>query len=302
MKEHGEVVLGGNALHEVHYQLVVVVGQVHIFEDRSQLELVRSRFVVAGLDRDTELVAFHFQFLHEVGYTRRDRTEVVVVQLLVLRRGVAHQGAAGDAEVRAGIVKGSIYQEVFLFPAQVGIYSLHFWHEHLAHFGSSLVDSSQCLEQWSLVVECLSGVRDKDGRDTQGLVDDEGRRRYIPSGISACFERVADTPVREARCIRFLLDEQLARESFDDVAIVVEFDESVVLLGRAFSKGLEPVCIVSYIICLCPALHAVGNHVGHFSVEGNTFLDGIDHSLVSFARKEFLHLLTVEYMGTVIVG
>jgi hypothetical protein len=28
-------------------------------------------------------------------------------------------------------------------------------------------------EQWSLVVQSLTGIRYKDGRDTEGIVDDE---------------------------------------------------------------------------------------------------------------------------------
>ena len=300
VKQYGKLMLGSDTLHQVHHQLVVVVGKVHVFENWCQLELVRSCFVMTGLYRDTQLVTFDLQFFHEVGHTGRDRTEVVVIQLLVLWRWVSHQCSTGDAKVRTSIVESSIYQEIFLFPSQVSVNTLYIRHEHLAYFGSSLVYSCQCLEQWSLVVECLAGIRDEDGRDTQSLVYDEGWRWYVPCGITTSFEGIADTTVREARCIRFLLYQEFAREAFDYTTVVTEFDESVVLLCRTVGQWLEPVCIVSYIECLCPALHAVGNHVRHFAVEGDTLFDGVDNRLICFGRKEFLHLLAVEYMNSVI--
>ena len=300
MKQYSEIVLGGDALHQVHHQLVMVISQVHVLEDRSQLKLVGGRFVVAGLDGNAKFMTFDFQFFHEVGYTRWDGAKIVVVQLLVLRRGVSHQGASGNAQVRTGIVQGRIYQEVFLFPSKVGIYTLHIGHEHPAYFGCCLVYCCQCFQKRCLVVQCFTGIGDEDGRNTQGLVHNEGRRRHVPRRVASGFECVTDTSVRKTGSIRFLLDKQLAGKTFNHISVITEFDESVVFLGGAVGKGLEPVGIMSYVESLCPAFHAIGNHVRHFAVERNTLLDGVDDCFVSFARKKFLHFLTVEHMSTVV--
>ena len=226
----------------------------------------------------------------------------MVIQLLVFRRRVSHQCTACNAKVGTCIVQYLIYQEIFLFPTQVGIYTFYIRHEHLTNFGSGLVYCSQCFQQWSLVVECFTGVGDEDCWDTQSLVYNKSWRRYIPCSISTCLEGISDTSIRKARCIRFLLDKKLAGKAFDDISVFIEFDEPVMLFSCSISKRLEPVSIVSYIECLSPTLHSVGNHIGHFTVEWNTFFDGVDDRLVSFARKELLHLLAVEYVGTVIIG
>ena len=42
VKQYHKVVFACDALHQVHYQLVVVVGKVYIFKDRRQFELIVS--------------------------------------------------------------------------------------------------------------------------------------------------------------------------------------------------------------------------------------------------------------------
>ena len=94
MQEDTETMLAGNVSHQCHDQQVMIVGQVTFFEDRSQFELVRSHFVVASLQRNTQFERFDFQFLHELKNARRNRTEVVIFQLLVLRAFMSHQSTS----------------------------------------------------------------------------------------------------------------------------------------------------------------------------------------------------------------
>ena len=67
VQQYIEVMLACDTLHQVHDKLVVVVCQVAVFEDGSQLELVGSYFVVTGLGRDAQFVTFDFEFLHKCG-------------------------------------------------------------------------------------------------------------------------------------------------------------------------------------------------------------------------------------------
>ena len=52
VEKHGKIMLAGNAFHQVHDQLVVIVGQVDILKDGCQFELVGCHFVVACFDGD----------------------------------------------------------------------------------------------------------------------------------------------------------------------------------------------------------------------------------------------------------
>ena len=175
VEQDGKVMLAGNAFHQVHDQLVVVVGQVDVLEDRCQFELVGRHFVVTGLDGDAQFVAFDLQLLHEGCDTRRDGAEIVVFELLVLGRGVSHQRTARQTEVGAGIVKGQVDEEVFLFPAEVGVYAVDVLVEQLADVGCCLVHGVQGFQQRGLVVQGLAGIGDEDGGDTEGGIYHEGR-------------------------------------------------------------------------------------------------------------------------------
>ena len=85
VQEDAEIMTPGDALHDRHEQLVVVVRQVAFFVNGGKLELVRCHLVMTRLDGNAQLVAFHFQILHKLLYARRNRPEIMVVELLVLR-------------------------------------------------------------------------------------------------------------------------------------------------------------------------------------------------------------------------
>ena len=70
-----------------------------------------------------------------------------------------------------------------------------------------------------------------------------------------------------------LLDKQFAREAFYNITVVTEFNKAVVLFGSSVSQRLEPMSVVGNIKGLCPILHAIGYHVGHFTIDRGTFLD-----------------------------
>lgn len=90
VQQYGKVVFAGDTFHQVHYQLVVVVGKVGVFKYGGQLKLVGSHFVMTCLDGNTQLVTFYFQFFHKSRNAGRNRAEIVVLQLLVFGGGVSH--------------------------------------------------------------------------------------------------------------------------------------------------------------------------------------------------------------------
>jgi hypothetical protein len=52
VKEHTETVLVSHTLHQTHQEHVVIYCKITLLEDWCQLKLVRSNFVVAGLNGD----------------------------------------------------------------------------------------------------------------------------------------------------------------------------------------------------------------------------------------------------------
>ena len=197
VKEYTETVLMSHTLHQTHQEHVVIYCKIALLIDRCQLKLVRSHLVMAGLARDAEFERLDFKILHESLHTLRDGSEIVVVHLLVLRRVVSHQGTACEHQVRASRIETLINQEVLLLPSEIGLHLLYLWVEVVAHLGSRLAQGMERAEQWSLVVQRLTGIRYKDGRDTEGIVNDEHRRCRIPCRIATSLEGVADTAVRE---------------------------------------------------------------------------------------------------------
>ena len=296
VQQHAEAVLARHLLHERHEQHVVVVGDVGLLEDGGYLKLVRRHLVVARLARYGQLQGAYLQVLHEglhaVGYG----AEVVVVHLLVLGRVVAHERAAGEHQVGAGVVKPLVDEEVLLLPAQVAHHLLHGGVEVVAHLRGRHVHRVERAQQRRLVVERLAGVGYEDGGYAERVVHDEHGRGGIPGRVAPCLERVAYAAAGEARGVGLLLHEQLARELLYHASLAVVLYEGVVLLGRAFRKRLEPVRVVRGSVLLGPLLHAFGHGVGYRAVEAGPVVNHVYHGLVNRRGQVFVHLGAVEHV------
>ena len=130
---------------------------------------------MAGFEGNAELVSFDFKFFHERSHPCGNRSEIMVVELLVLAGSVPHEGASGEHEVGAGGIKVLIHQKIFLFPAEVGINPLYFGVKQLADWNSRIAHGLQRLLERSLVVERFAGVGDEHGGDAKGVVLNEHR-------------------------------------------------------------------------------------------------------------------------------
>ena len=148
-----EIVAARYFMDERHEQHIVVVGQIGLFEDRGELELVGGNLVVAGLGGYAEAVAFDFEVKHEGFYARGNGSEIVVVELLVLGAFVAHQGTPGHDEVGASRIEGFVDEEIFLFPAQIAVDMFYVGIEVVCYGCGGFVNGREGAEQGSLVVE-----------------------------------------------------------------------------------------------------------------------------------------------------
>ena len=296
MQQHAETMRAGHLAHQRHDQHVMVYRQVALLEDRSKLELVRCHLVVACLHRDAQFQGLYLQVLHESGHTGRDGSEIMVFQLLVLRRFMPHQRTPGQQQVRTGGIQAFVHQKVFLLPSQIRNHLLHGRVEVMAHLYRRLIHRTQSLQQRRLVVERLAGISDEHGGDAQRVVYHEYGRRGIPSTVTARLERVPYAPVGKGRGIGFLLHEQLARKFLHHPAFAVVFHESVMLLCRAFRQRLEPVGIVRHPQFFGPTLHARSHPVGHAAVQNGTMIHGIHQPRIYGTGQILEHLLAAEHI------
>ena len=159
--------------HQRHDKHVMVDSQIAFLEDGSQLELVRGHLIVAGLYRDAQFKRLDFQVLHEGCHACRDGSEVVVLELLVFRSLVSHKRPAGKQQVGAGGIQSFVYQEVFLFPSQIGHHLFYCRVEVVTDIDRRLVDRAQRLQQRGLVVERLARIGDEYGGNAQRVINHE---------------------------------------------------------------------------------------------------------------------------------
>ena len=117
----------------------MVDGEVTLLIDGSQLELIGSHLVVAGLAGDGQFQSLDLQILHKGLHTIGDGTEVVIVHLLVLGTLVTHQRTACHQQVGTGRVESFVNEEILLLPTQVYLYLTDVVVEVVAHILGGLV-------------------------------------------------------------------------------------------------------------------------------------------------------------------
>ena len=243
-----EPVAARDVLHHLHRQLLVVGADVGVLEHRRDLVLVRRDLVVARLDRDAELRQLALGVEHAREDPLGDRAEVVVVELVALRRLGAEQRPAGRDQVGPLEVVLLVDQEVLLLGADGREHALRgAVAEQLQRADRRLRQRVHRAQQRDLVVERLAGPRRERGRDAQQravrVLEDERRAGRIPGRVAAGLERRADAAGREARGVGLALDQLLAGELRQRRALAGRRVEAVVLLGgRARSAAGTSAC------------------------------------------------------------
>ena len=296
-EEADETMLGGDAAEQRHREHLVVVGDVGGFVDRSHFVLGRSDLVVAGLDRDTELEALALGFHHAREHAVRDGAEVLVFELLTLRRLGAEQGATAGVEVGTEVEETRVDQEVFLLGTAGGGDEAVLLAEEGEDARGGLVHGGHRTEQRGLLIEGLALPRDESGRDAEGGtvlgVEDVSRRGDVPSSVTTGFEGGAETAVRERGGVRFGLDQRLAGE-LGERTIAVGFEEGVMLLGGEAGERIEDVRVVSGAALESPILDGGGDDVGRGGVELGAGFDAGLQRLEDVLRQALLHLVEGE--------
>ena len=120
-------------------------------------------------------------------------------------------GSSAHNKVGTGQEEVSVNQKVFLFDSQTGFNGANLSVKNLANAGSCFAYGFNGLEERSFVVECLSGVCNKNGGNAQGFgqggfVDKCGAGRVL-SGVATGFEGRTNSTAGKGRGIGFLLNQ-----------------------------------------------------------------------------------------------
>ena len=302
VEKHHEAVLPGNLVHKIHEKLVLVVSQIGFPVNRGKLELVGCHLIMACLDRNPETVATGLKVTHELCDPGRDCSEIMVIQLLVLRGSMTHQGSPRDHQVRSCGVEGFIHEEIFLFPAKVGKDFLDLRIKETADRHGRIRNCLQSFFERSLVVKGLSSIGNENGRDTEGVIHDEYRRSRIPCSVASGLESRPDASVGERGGVRFLLRQGTAVEFLYDSTLPVIFDEGIVFFRRTFRERLEPVGHMGDVMFQRPFLHAFRDPVSGLPVQWMSLVDALKKGRKSVSIKILAHLAAVENEFSKIVG
>ena len=203
----------------LHRQLLVVGADVRVLEDRRDLVLAGRDLVVAGLDRHAELDQLALGLEHAGEHALRDRAEVVVVELVALRRLGAEQRAAGRDQVGALEVVLLVDQEVLLLGADRREDALGVARRRAgAAPGSPSVESASIERSSGILASSASPVHEANAVGMQSSVavrvlEEEGGAGRVPGGVAAGLEGGADAAGRERGGVGLALDQLLAGEA-----------------------------------------------------------------------------------------
>ena len=296
MQEADKSVTQCDLLHDLHRKLVVVGCNIGRVIDRGKLMLGRCDLIVLGLGIDPELPELPVKICHVFGDSRLDRTEVMVIHFLSLRRHGTKERAAAHHQILALLPELAVYEEIFLLRADGGAHTSHLLiAEELENAHGLLIERLHRTQQRYLLIKRLAGIGTEGSRNVQRTVLDECIGGRIPCRIASCFKCGTQTAGREGGGIRFTLDQLLAGEFHDHSAIGRRGNKAVMLLGSQTRFRLEPVGIMRCTQLERPVLHCRCNGICNRAVELGASVDGTLQALIDLFGKTRLHLSVIKY-------
>ena len=297
VQQADQVVAGGDELHLLHHDQILVDGLVDLAIDRCELMLAGSNLVVLGLGGNAKRPQFIVQVLHIGRDGGADSAKVVLLELLALAGSGTKEGAAGDDQVLALAIGVLLDQEVLLLVAHGRNDLLGGLAKQRQNALRLTRERGHGTQQRGLLVQGLARVGAESRGDAQDIVLNECGAGGIPSGVATGLEGGTQAAVGEAGGVRLALDEVLARKLGNGGAVVVGLQEAVVLLGSNARKRLEPVRVVRRALGDGPDLHGMGDGVGHIQVERLTALEGCSKALPNVLGEVVLHDFLREHHG-----
>ena len=260
-------------------------------------------FVMLGAGGDAELPEFAVQVMHEFGDFQTQTREILVFQLLPLRRFGAEQRAAGQNKVEAFFIQFAVDDEVFLLRAD-GSHNLlgggvaqGFQHAHRL-----FAQRFHRAEQRSFFIKDLAGEREESRGDVERAFFYECRRGAVPGCIAAGFGGVAQTAGRERRGVGLTFDEFLAGEFQYGLAVVRGRNERIVFFCGNAGHRHEPVREVRGAFLDGPIFHGRGDFVRDRGIDRQARFDGLFERFVRRFGEVCAHHGIVKYVFAENVG
>ena len=230
----------------------------------------------------------------------------MLVELVPLRRLGAEQGAPAREQVGTLEVVLLLDQEVLLLGPDRGVDALDVLAEQLQRLGRRARQRVHRAQERDLVVQRLTGPGDERGRDAEDravrVLHDERRRGRVPGGVATRLEGGAQAAGRERRGVRLALDQRLAGELGDRLALRGGRVEGVVLLGGQPRQRLEPVRVVGRALLHRPGAHRLRDVVGQRRVHGLARLESRHELLEDVLGHPCPLLGDGEHVGAELVG
>ena len=266
-----EPVLRRRPPHRLHRHHLVIGGHVRVLEDRRDFVLTGRHLVVTRLHRHADLVQFALHLRHERHHALGNRAEILIFELLTFGRPRAEERSSGVDEIGPGQIEIAVDQEILLLGPARGHDALGRGAEEAEHADRLLRERLHRSQQRRLLVERFAGPaherRRDDERHRAAAVKQPGRTGRIPCGVTPCFKSAAHAAGRKARGIGLALDQLLARELGDGLALVRELQKRIVLLRRDAGERLKPVRVVRGAVLDRPFFHSLGDGVCRGRIE-----------------------------------
>src|SRR5574344_1622906 len=135
------------------------------------------------------------------------------------------------------------------------------------------------------LIQSLTGISNKNCRDTKSLSDDKCGGTWVPCRVTPCLKGISKTTVRETGSIRLLLNQRAALKIFKHSNTALHWIcKRLMLLRRGICKWLKPMGIMSCTHLDRPVFHSGGNLVGNLPLNFFTIIHGVHNGFVSLCR------------------
>ena len=194
----------------------------------------------------------------------------------------------------------AVDEEVFLLGTARGDDAFSGGAEQLQDTGRLLAERFHRAQQRRLLVERFAGPADErrrnDERDRAAAIQQPRRAGRIPCGVAARFEGGAHAAGGKARRVGLALDQFLAGEFHDSLAVAVaaRVQEGIVLFRGDTGQRLEPVRVVRGAVLDGPVLHGGRDRVGDGQIQRVAVRDRPTQLLIDRRRQALLLDVIVE--------
>ena len=283
-------------LHDLHGKLVVVRSYVRCRIDGRQLMLRRSDLIVFGFGKDPQLPEFLVQVLHESNDPGLDNAEIMVVQLLALRRHGSEQCSSRVYKVRTLFEHLPVDQEVFLLRSDAGPDVLHIPAEQLQDSLCLAVQRLHGAKERRFLIQRVPCVGAECRGDAQCMVFNERIGCGIPGGVASCFKCRPQAPRRKGRCVRFSLNQLFSAEFHDDTAVRGRSDKAVMLLSSNARQRLEPVGKMCGALLHGPVPHLLRHSLRNVLIQFRVLIDRSSQRTVYLCREPCPHDSVIKHL------